>query len=553
MKRILSTVLSFVLVLSLLLTGCSGAKNDTNKADAGKTETNKNPKVMRVYSSSEPGSLHPGKAQGTHESWPLDHLMEGLTKKTPDGKIDGGMAKDWKVSQDGLTYTFNLRDNIKWSNGDPVTAQDFEFAWKYCLNPATASKYAFQLYYIAGAEAYNTSKETDAAKLKALEDAVAVKSINDKTLEIKLAKPTPYFLELLSFYTYYPVDKKVQTANKDWQNEASSYVSNGAFKMSEWKHKESITLARNDNYYDKDKIKLDQIVFVINDNLNTVWQMYKSGDLDLDHNLPTEILGQLKASNSPELVIGNELATYFYRFNTTKKPFNNVKVRMALAMAIDRKTIVENITQGGQRPAFGMTPPGLSDEKGDYQKNLGDQFSEDLVKAKQLLDEGLKEEKVDKLSFSILYNTDASHKKIAEAIQDMWKKNLGLDVKLENVDFQVKIDREHALQYDVSRAGWIGDYADPMTFLDMWDSKSTQNDTGWKNPEYDKLIERAKVTLDPASRFKDIRDAEKLLMKDIPIMPIYFYTRPYVAKPYVKGLFKPVNKYPMMHYVDIQK
>lgn len=543
-RKILLAATSLVLAFSMMMTGC-GQKGNTN---AGKSA-----KVLRVNNSSEPGSLHPGKAQGTHDSWVLEHVMEGLMKKSPDGKIVPGIAeKEPEISKDGLTYTFKLRD-AKWSNGDKVTAKDFEVAWKYCLNPATASEYGYQLYYLKGGEAYNTSKEKDAAKLKALEDAVGVKALDEKTLEVKLENPTPYFRELASFYTYYPVNSKLQESNPDWANEASTYVSNGAFKLTEWNHKEGIKIEKNENYYDKDKIKLDAIEFAMIEEESTAWLKYKSGELDLAHPLPQEVTADLKDKKDPQLVIGEDLSTYYYNFNTTKKPFNNVKVRQALAMAIDRKSIVEEVAKGGQTAAFGLTPPGVPDSKGkDYQQALGQLFKENVEEAKKLLAEGLKEEGMDKLSFTLLYNTMDAHKKIAEAIQDMWRKNLGVDVKLENVEFQVKIDRESALQFEVSRAGWVGDYIDPMTFLDMFTSFSQQNHTGWKNAQYEDLIKKAQVNMDLEARTKQLMEAEKLLMKEMPIMPIYFYTKPYAVKENVKGIYEVVNRYPQLHYADIK-
>ncbi|KPU44541.1 oligopeptide-binding protein OppA precursor [Oxobacter pfennigii] len=552
MKRRTSIFLSILLVLSLVLTACGGGGNTqptpspTGGADAAK--------ILKMNSHSEPGALHPGLAQGTHDSLPLDHLFEGLTKRDPEGKFVPGMAKEWKMSEDGLTWTFTLRDGVKWSNGDPVTAQDFEYAWKFCLSPAAASEYAWQLYYIVGAEAYNTSKETDAAKLKALEDAVGVKALDEKTLEVKLGQPVPYFLELMAFYTYYPVNKKVQEANPNWYTEASTFVSNGAFKMTEWNHKENIQVMKNENYYDKDKIKLDGINFALVEDTNTAWQMYQAGELDIEFQLPPDVIAKLKADNNPEFVIGPDLAVYFYRFNTTRKPYSNLKVRQALAMAIDRTTIVEQVTQGGQKPVYGIVPYGVPNENGeDFREKVGDYFKEDLEGAKKLLAEGLQEEGLDKLSLTILYNTDEGHKKVAEAVQEMWRKNLGIEVTLENTEFQVKIDREDALDYDVSRAGWIGDYVDPMTFLDMWDSKSSQNETGWTNPQFDELIAKAKVEFDPAKRMQYMRDAEKIFMEAMPVMPIYSYTRPYVAKSYVTGIFKPANRDIQAHYADIVK
>lgn len=546
--------LSLALSLSLAVTGCGGGQKSAEPGKQGDTGSAK--QVLHMNNTEEPGSLHPGKAQGTHDSWPLEHMMEGLMKKDPSGKIVPGIAKDApQVSPDGKTYTFTIRDDAKWSNGDPVTAQDFEYAWKYALNPATASEYAYQLYYLKGGEAYNTSKEKDAAKLKALEDAVGVKAKDDKTLVITLAAPTPYFTDLTSFYTYYPVDKKVQEKNPNWANEASTYVSDGPFKLVEWKHKQDIKMAKNENYYDKDKIKLDEIDWAEVADENTAWQMYKSGQLDIVYPLPTDVLGQLKSSNNPELHIAPDLSTYYYAFNTKKKPFDNVNIRKALSMAIDRNAIVTSVAQGGQKPAYGLVPPGIPDADGkDFQANGGDYFKEDVAQAKELLAKGLKEEGLTAMpKFTIVYNTNNGHKAIAEAIQEMWRKNLGVNVTLQNVEFQVKIDKGHKGDFEVLRDGWIGDFVDPMTFIDLFTKTSTQNDSAWTSPDYDKLAAIAKTSTDQAARMKAMHDAEKLMMDQMPIMPVYFYTKPYTLKPNVKGVFEVVNRYPQMMYAEISK
>lgn len=554
MKKRFFNVISLVLLITVCVAGCATFGRD---ADSGQ--------VIRVNNQSEPSCLHPQLAEGSHDSWILDHLFEGLVKITADGKISPGMAKEWEVSEDGLTYTFYLRDNIKWSNGDPVTAEDFEYAWKYCLDPRTASYYSYQLYYIKGAEEFNTyaitpeedatdeTMKKDEEELQKLSDALGIKVIDSKTLQVTLERPTPYFLELCSFHTYYPINKKVQEANKDWNKEADTYVSNGPFKLAEWEHKEYILLKNNENYYEKNKVKIKEMQFLMLEDINTAWQMYQNGELDLAYPLPQQVLNKLKDDKSSELVIGNDLATYFYRFNTTRKPFNNVKVRKALSMSIDRNAICEQVAMGGQKPAFGYTPPGIPDANGDYQANLGPLFREDIEEAKKLLADGLKEEGIDKFEFTLLYNTLEGHRRIAEAIQEMWRKNLGIDVKLENVEFQYLLDRWHNLDYDVSFAGWTGDYIDPMTFLDLFASWSTQNDTGWENAEYDSLLRQAQEEMDRQNRMDLLKQAERILMEEMPIMPIYFYTMPYTVKPYVKDVFKPVNKYPIFTYAYIKK
>lgn len=546
-------LLSLLLVVSVFVSACSSddetPTTEPEEPTTGEEQTGE--KILRTNNSSEPGSLDPALAQGTHESWILNNLFEGLMKHDSTGQIIPGMAKEYTLSEDNLTYTFTLRDDIKWSNGDPVTAQDFEFAWKRALDPELAADYAYQLYYIKGAEKYNSGEGTV--------DEVAVKALDDKTLEVTLEAPTAYFLDLCAFYTYYPVNKAVAEANPDWAKDPSTYVSNGAFKLKSWEHNAKITLAKNENYYDKDNIKLDGIDFDIIEDENTAWQKYEGGEYDILVTLPQAVVAQLKAENNPELQIGPEVGTYYYNLNNDKKPFNNKKVRQALVYALDRQTIVDKIAQGGQIPATGIVPPGLLDENGeDYRKTTGDFIGYDLEKAKTLLAEGLAEEGMtvedfNAQGFVLLYNTSEAHKKIAQAAQEMWRTNLGLEVGLENVEFQVKLDREKAGDYDISRAGWIGDYSDPMTMLDLFYTDGPFNDANYSNPEYDRLIDIAKSTADQKVRFDAMREAEKILMEDVPIVPVYFYTQPYAVKPYVTGIYKiPIN-YPTITYADINK
>ncbi len=544
MNKKFLVLVSLLLVTTIIFTGCSKSA-DTPKDTGGKSE----PKILKTNNSSEPGTLDPALAQGTHESWILDHIFEGLFKKSPDGKIVPGMVKEYKLADDQVTYTFTLRDDIKWSNGDPVTAKDFEYSWKRALNPELAAEYAYQFYYIKGAEAYNTGKGSI--------DDVGVKAIDDKTLEVVLASPTAYFLELTSFYTYYPVNQKVVEANSDWAKDPKTYVSNGPFKLTEWVHNAEIVVMKNENYYDAQNVKLDGIDFAILTDENTAWQKYEGGEFDFLTPLPQAVVAQLKAQNNPELVIGGDVATYYYNFNNKIKPFDNVKIRKALAMAIDRQTIVDKIAQGGQIPAEGVVPFGMLDENNkDYRDAVGKLVDFNVEEAKNLFQEGLAEtgyKAEDFSQFAILYNTSEGHKKIAQAIQEMWRQNLGIEVQLENVDFQVKLDREKAGDFQISRAGWIGDYVDPMTFVDLWVTNSSFNDAKFSNKKYDELVATAKSTTDQKVRMEAMREAEKILMDNMPVLPIYFYTQPYAQKSYVTGVYKPLNRYPYFTYADMNK
>jgi oligopeptide transport system substrate-binding protein len=584
MKKRMNIFMSVFFALMLVLAGCT---TTGDKTDQGKEKENEDPnvetpaekKVLRTNNHSEPGALHPGLAEGTHDSWVIDHVFEGLTTKAPDGTIVAGMAETWETSDDGLTWTFHLKDGIQWSNGDPVTAADFEYAWKFALNPNSASSYAYQLYYLEGGQEFNNVgadilKEYNQAVEKATADGteppekpviseedlqpardkVGVKALDEKTLEVKLAQAAPYFLDLTSFYTYYPINKNVAESNPDWFKKAETFVSNGPFKLVEWKNKESLKLAKNENYYDAAKVNLDEVLlYVIEDN-NTAWQMYQTGEIDLLDNLPSEVTGKLIAENAPDFHNAAELATYYYNLNSDVKPFNNPKVRKALGMAIERQTITEHVAQGGQMPAYGVVPPGMPDVTGDFRENAGALFEENLEEAKKLLAEGLEEEGLKELpKLTLLYNTNEVHKVIAEAVQEMWRKNLGIEnLALENVEFQVKLDREKSGDYMISRAGWIGDYVDPMTYLDLWVTDGPYNDANYSNSEYDALVNTAKTSMDPAVRMEAMHKAEEILMNDMPIIPVYYYTRPHVYKENVTGIYTLINRQPSFKFADIE-
>lgn len=555
MKKRNLRFVTMLLALVLLLTACGGGNAPANNAgnnganeataDAGSSEG----KILRTNNNSEPGSLDPALATGTHDSWAMQHMFEGLMKYNEKGEVVEGMAKEMKVSDDGLKYTFILRDDAKWSNGDPLTAQDFEFAWKRVLNPETASEYSYQLYYLKNGEAYNNGE--------AKAEDVGVKAVDDKTLEVELETATKYFPGLAAFYTLYPVPKAIVEKNPDWAKDPKKgdFVTNGPFVIKDWKHNEGIDLVKNDQYYDKDKVKLAGIHFDIIEDQNTSWQRYEGGEYDFMVSPPNTIVNKLKQAKDEQLTIGDDLGTYYFALNVKEKPLNNVKVRQALSLAIDRKSIVENITQGGQVPAEGMVPFGLLDDQDkDFRDDQGNLVKEDVEEAKKLLDEGLAEEGMTKADLNgkvIVYNTDESHKKIAQAVQEMWNSKLGISVNLENMEFQTLIDRRRQGDYFISRAGWMGDYADPMTMLDLFMTGNPQNDPKWSNAKFDELLKKAKTETDQKVRMDSMKEAEKIMMEEMPVIPIYFYTQPYVTKPNVKGIYKVILNYPFLTYAEI--
>ncbi|EST54417.1 ABC transporter substrate-binding protein [Brevibacillus panacihumi W25] len=529
MKKNVFLAMSSILVLGAALAGCGGGNQAAAPADNqgsnAEAPASTDPKVLKVNLHSEPPTADPGIAEDSTSGTIIRATFEGLTRTGEDGKVHEAAAESYEVSEDGTKYTFKLRD-AKWSNGDPVTAHDFEFAWKRALDPKTASNYAYQLYYIKNGEAFNKGE----AKM----DDVGVKALDDKTLEVTLQNPTPFFTELTAFYTYYPVNKKVVEANEKWAADAATHVGNGPFKLTTWEHKNKLVVEKNDNYWDKDSVKLDKIEFSMVEDENTELSMFDNGELDWagapTSALPTDAIPALK--DSGKMKTQPTAGTYWYKFNTEKPPFNNVKIRKAFAYSIDRQSLIDNVLQAGQLPATGAVPPSMALNKDGYFKD------NDIETAKKLLEEGLKEEGLTSLpTVTLSYNTSEGHKKIAEAIQDQWKKNLGVDVKLENKEWKVYIEDLHQGNYQIGRMGWLGDFNDPINFLELYkDKKGGNNDTNWENPQYKELLNQSSLEMDPAKRAAILADAEKILMEDMPIMPIYFYTQSWVQNDKVTGV-----------------
>ena len=525
MKKSVFAAMSSILVLSAALAGCGGGEKTGEQGASTGNEQTSGPKVLRMNMHSEPPTADPALAEDSTSGALLRATFDGLTRINEDGKPHESVAEKIDVSEDGLTYTFHLRDS-KWSNGDAVTAKDFEYAWKRALDPKLGSTYAYQLYYLKNAEEYNMGK--------AKADDVGVKAQDDKTLVVTLKNPTPFFLELTAFYTYFPVNQKVVESDAKWAGEAKSHVGNGPFKIDTWEHKSKIVLAKNDNYWDKDAVKLDKIDFSMVEDENTELSMFDNGDLDWAgapmSALPTDAVPSLK--DSGKMKTHAIAGTYMYKFNTEKAPFNNAKIRKAFAYAIDRKSIIDNVTQTNQEPAMGLVPPTMAVATSPYFKD------NDAETAKKLLEEGMKEEGITKMpTLTLSFNTSEGHKKIAEAIQDQWKKVLGVDVKLENKEWKVFLDDMHQGKFQIARSSWTGDYNDPYTFLDLFKlKKGSNNDTNWENPKYQELLNKSALEKDPEKRKQILAEAEAIFMDEMPAAPIYYYTHSYVKSDKVKGV-----------------
>lgn len=478
-KQLCAVALAATLGLSVLA-GC-GSKKENKAATASKQEL--------VYNlGSDPKTLDPGLNQAVDGSIIAANIFSGLCELDDKDKAIPGQAEKWDVSPDGLKYTFHLRKDLKWSNGDPVKASDFEYAWKRVLDPATASVYSFQLLYIKGASEFNTAKTPEDAKAK--RDAVAVKATDDNTLVVELAAPCPYFLELTASATYAPLNQKIVEANKDWAKDAKTLVSNGPFKITDYKIKDQLVLEKNENYYNKDKVKLDKITMKMVTENTSAWASYKSGQFDMIDSVPTsEIVQAVKDKTATTFP---NLGTQFIDINVSDKVkeidpnavkvLGNAKFRQALANAIDRQTIVDNVLKSGQTPAFSFVSTGITDPDGkDFASKKYFEPKGDIEKAKKLLAEAGYPDGQGLPPLVVLYNPEGGNGELYQAIQDMWKK-IGVNVELQTQEWKVFQATRNSLKYEIARGAWSADYTDPMTFIDMWESTSPSNEIGYNNP-----------------------------------------------------------------------
>ncbi|WP_433750264.1 peptide ABC transporter substrate-binding protein [Falsibacillus pallidus] len=538
MKKKIFGVLSTA-VLMFGLAACT-ANDDANSEPKGGKDS-KTEKVLYLNNGQEPTSFDPPIGFDSVSWSALNNLMEGLTRLGKSNDPEPATAEKWDVSEDGKTYTFHIRKDAKWSNGDDVTAGDFVFAWKRLLDPNTGSPASFLGYFIEGGEAYNNGEGSA--------DAVGVKAVDDKTFEVKLTSPQAYFLNVIANPAFFPIDEKVAKDNPKWFAEADSFVGNGPFKLTKWDHDSRIVMEKNDKYWDADTVKLDKVDWAMIDDTNTEYQMFKTGKLDTS-DVPADLSEQLFKDGSVK--VEDQAGLYFYRFNVNMEPFNNEKVRKAFAMAIDQKKIVDYVTKNQEKPAYGFVSYGFNDANGkDFRETNGDLVKTDVDKAKELLAEGMKEEGWDKLpEVTLTYSTSDSHKKIAEALQGMLKENLGVDIKLQNVEYSVFAADQKALKYQFSRSSFLADYGDPVNFLESFVTDSSMNRTGWSNSEFDSLIKAAKSEKDENKRFEDLYQAEKVLFEGMPIVPLYFYNQVYLQNDKVSGIVRHPVGYIELKWAD---
>lgn len=488
--------------------------------------------IVRFNLATEPKTLDPTLNGDLMAGFIIDHCFEGLLRDR-NGKLVPGMAESWKLSEDRKTYTFKLR-NAKWSDGKPVRAGDFEYAWKRVIDPKSGAGYAYIFYCIKGAEAFYNGKGK-------LED-VGIKATDDKTLVVTLENPTPYFLQLAAFMAYMPVRKDIVEKYPDkWARNVKTYVGNGPYSMKKFGADGAI-LEKNPNYWNTKALKLPKIQgdFILE--ASTELTAFENGEFDI-----LGAFAQLPSAEMPRImkmpgfVFYPQITTFFYTVNTQKKPLDDIRVRKALALAIDRKALVERVMRGAQIPAINIVPQGLKDSSGkDFGKTAGSFGFDPAGKAKgdearKLLAEAGFPGGKGFPALTLLYNTSETHKLQAEAVQEMWRKELGVEIKLVNQEWQVFLESRKTGKYDIARGHWWGDYADPMTFLDMFLSTSGNNWPQWKNAEYDKLV-LASMAQSGKQRDESMYKANKLFMDDLPILPLFYPVDNAVIMPYVKGL-----------------
>ncbi|MEK4920716.1 peptide ABC transporter substrate-binding protein [Cytobacillus sp. FSL R5-0569] len=540
MKKLFSLVL--LLVFALVLSACT-ANEEAGKETDGETGGGEEAaeKVLYMNNAQEPTSFDPPIGFDSVSWSALNNLMEGLTRLGEDHQPAPAIAEKWDVSEDGKVYTFHLRDDAKWSNGDDVTAGDFVYAWKRLLNPDTGSAAAFLGYFIEGGEAFNNGNGSA--------DDVQVKAVDEKTFEVTLTSPQAYFLSVITNPAFFPINEKVAEENPEWFAEADSYVSNGPFKLTEWQHDSHFVMEKNENYWDATNVKLDKVHWAMVDDETTEYQMYKTGELDTSA-VPAELSEELFADGSAQMV--EQAGDYFYRFNVTMEPFQNVNIRKAFVMAINQQEIVDYVTKNGEEPAYGFVSPGFKDPSGkDFREASGNLVETNLEEAKALLAKGMEEEGYETLpEVTLTYSTSENHKKMAEAIQQMLKENLDVSVKLANMEWNVFSEEQTALKFQFSRSSFLADYADPINFLENFQTGHSMNRTGWSNEEYDKLIKDAKNEANEEKRFEMMYEAEKILFEEMPIMPIHFYNQVYLQNEDITGIVRHPVGYIELKWVD---
>ena len=530
LKKLCAVVLAATLATSLFI-GCGDSSSNSGSSSSNQ---------QLVFNLGEdPETMDPTLNNSSGAGTMILNAFEGLMVLDENDQPVEGTAESMEVSEDGLVYTFKIREDAKWSDGEAVTADNFMYSWLRALNKETAAEYAYQLFYIKNAEKFYNGEATA--------EEVGINVIDEKTLEVTLETPTAYFPQLLAFTTYVPLREDIVSANPEgWATNPETYVSNGPFKLVQWDMKDQLVFEKNENYWDKDSVKLESLTFKLVTDDTTAYSELKAGNFDMVNSVPTN---EIEPGIEEGLVhVNPKLGNYYFAINVgkqdtlsedVKEVLNNKLVRQALNLAIDRQEIIDNVGKAEQIPAYSFVPQGITDENGNdfASKEYYDpsDMEGNIAKAKELLKEAGYENGNGIPTIELMYNSEGAHKDICQIIQQNWEE-IGVNVELTNQEWAVFLNTRQQGDYQIARHGWIGDYIDPMTFLDLWVTGGGNNDCGFSNARYDELIAAAKVETDSAKRLEMLREAEDILMDEMPILPIYYYTTVTAANENVKGV-----------------
>jgi oligopeptide transport system substrate-binding protein len=483
--------------------------------------------VFNRGNSADPESLDPHKTSTVYEAHILRDLFMGLTTESAKAETTPGAAESWTVSDDGTVYTFKLRADGKWSDGTPVSANDFVFSWRRLVDPATGAEYAYMLAPVVNAEAVTAGEKKP--------EELGVKAVDDQTFEVTLNAPTPYFLEMLTHQATYAVSQaNIEKFGADFVK-PGNLVSNGAYVLAEFIPNDHVKVVKNPNFFDSASVRIDTVNFIPTEDRSTAIKRFEAGELDSNDDFPTEQLADLKAKFGDQVRVGPYLGTYYYVFKITEEPWSNPKIRHAVSMAIDRNFLAESVWQNTMIPSYSFVPPGI----GGYDSQATDYASMDQLdredEAKKILEEfGYTPE--NPLQLEIRYNTSENHKNTAVAIQEQLKP-LGIEVTLLNTDTKTHYaNLENHGEFDVARAGWIADYKDPENFLALCKSGTGNNYSGYSNADFDSLLAAAAASTDPAKRMQQLADAEKIgVAQDLCVLPLLFYSYHTIVSSRLKG------------------
>jgi oligopeptide transport system substrate-binding protein len=494
--------------------------------------------VFRMNLQAEPESLDPGVITGSNEMRLANNIFEGLLSFHPKTLAPvPGIAKSWTISKDGLHLTFKLRTST-WSDGSPLTSHDFLVSWRRVLEPSTGASYASQLFPILNAEEYHRGQLKDFTK-------VGIKATDPSTLEVTLHAPCPYFLDLCAFVTLFPVPVKLIKKHGEKWTQPQTIISNGPFVLKERHARQSVILEPNPLYWDREEVRISQVKATIIDDLDTAYRLYLEGELDWLSALPVDKVEE--ATWHPHYFAMPYMGVYFYRFNVNQPPFDDVRVRKALSLAVDRVSITRQVLKGGQQPANFFCPP-----VGGYTSTVGLNDNPNL--ANELLDQAGYQNREDFPEIEIYYNTSESHKRVAEAISEQWKNTLGIRTRLRNTEWKTFLTQMKNLEFGICRSSWIGDYGDPNTFFDLFQSESGNNRTGWKNPRYDELLKHSQLSQKKDERLKLFQTMEKILIEEeFPIFPIYIYVNRGMLHTRVEGWHANVRDLHPLKYIRLSK